>query len=173
MTSKAWSLQTYHCYPMFLFILLSCVWFFVTQWTAKLFCPWDSIGKNSGVGCHSLLQGIFLTQGLNLHLLRLLHTTEPPETPMEHYDAAKYKACRHAVSLSWHQYRLLKERKLAITLGSLTVNIFTSKSFTVVNYGICSKPGIHFSSLNKSSKKALDHLKHLIKQAVYSIAVYK
>ena len=26
---------------------------------------WDSPGKNTGVGCHSLLQGIFLTQGLN------------------------------------------------------------------------------------------------------------
>ena len=26
-------------------------------------------GKNSGVGCHFLLQGIFLTQGLNPHLL--------------------------------------------------------------------------------------------------------
>ena len=34
-----------------------------------LLCPWDSIGKNTGVGCHFLLQGIFLTQGLNLGLL--------------------------------------------------------------------------------------------------------
>ena len=29
-------------------------------------------GKNPGMGCHALLQGIFLTQGLNPHLLRLL-----------------------------------------------------------------------------------------------------
>ena len=29
--------------------------------------------KNSGVDCHFLLQGSFLTQGLNLHLLCLLH----------------------------------------------------------------------------------------------------
>ena len=36
-------------------------------------CPWDSPGKKTGVGCHALLQGIFLTQGLNLHLLSLLH----------------------------------------------------------------------------------------------------
>ena len=28
---------------------------------ARLLCPWDSPGKNTGVGCHSLLQGIFLT----------------------------------------------------------------------------------------------------------------
>ena len=34
---------------------------------------WDSLGKNTGVGCHFLLQGIFPTQGLNPHLLHLLH----------------------------------------------------------------------------------------------------
>ena len=28
-------------------------------------CPWDSPGKNTGVGCHALLQGIFPTQGSN------------------------------------------------------------------------------------------------------------
>ena len=33
---------------------------------------WDSPGKNTGVGCHALLQGIFLTQGSNLHVLSLL-----------------------------------------------------------------------------------------------------
>ena len=35
-------------------------------------CPWDSPGKNTGVGCLVLLQGIFPTQGLNPCLLRLL-----------------------------------------------------------------------------------------------------
>ena len=34
-----------------------------------LLCPWDSPGKNTGMGCHSLLQGIFLAQGLNPGLL--------------------------------------------------------------------------------------------------------
>ena len=36
---------------------------------ARLLCPWNSPGKNTGVGCHFLLQGIFLTQGSYLHLL--------------------------------------------------------------------------------------------------------
>ena len=36
---------------------------------ARLFRPWDFPGKNTGVGYHSLLQGIFLTQGSNLGLL--------------------------------------------------------------------------------------------------------
>ena len=46
--------------------------------------PWNSPGKNAGVGCHSLLQGIFLTQGLSLSLLHcrqilyhLSHQTSP------------------------------------------------------------------------------------------------
>ena len=42
-------------------------------WPARLLCPWDSPGKDTGVGCHALLQGLFPTQGLNPHLLRLLH----------------------------------------------------------------------------------------------------
>ena len=38
-------------------------------WPTRLLCPWNFPGKNTGVDCHSLLQGIFLTQGLNLGLL--------------------------------------------------------------------------------------------------------
>ena len=36
---------------------------------ARLLCPWNSPTKNTGVGCHSLLQGLFPTPGLNLGLL--------------------------------------------------------------------------------------------------------
>ena len=42
---------------------------------ARLLCPWDSPGRNTGVGCHSFLQGIFLTQELNpglLHCMQIL-----------------------------------------------------------------------------------------------------
>ena len=43
---------------------------------ARLLCPWDSSDKNTGVGCRSVLQGIFLTQGLNpsfLHCRQILY----------------------------------------------------------------------------------------------------
>ena len=36
--------------------------------------PWDFQGKNTGVGCHFLLQGNFLTQGLNPGLLHCRQT---------------------------------------------------------------------------------------------------
>ena len=39
----------------------------------RLLSPWNSPGKNTGVGCHVLLQGNFPTQWLNTYLLHLLH----------------------------------------------------------------------------------------------------
>ena len=44
------------------------VWLSATTRTIahQLLCPWDFPGKNTGVGYHSLLQRIFLTQGSNL-----------------------------------------------------------------------------------------------------------
>ena len=51
---------------------------------ARLLCPWNSSGKNTGVGCHSLLQRIFLTQGSNLGLLhhkQILYHLSHQESP--------------------------------------------------------------------------------------------
>ena len=60
----------------------------VTLWLqpARLLCPWDFSSKNTGVDCHFLLQGIFLTQESNPRLLQLLYgrqflTSEPPGKP--------------------------------------------------------------------------------------------
>ena len=36
---------------------------------ARLLSPWESLGKNTGLGCHFFLQGILPTQGLNSYLL--------------------------------------------------------------------------------------------------------
>ena len=48
--------------------------------------PWNSPGKNTGVGCHSLLQRIFPTKGSNLHASCLHWYMDslplmPPEKP--------------------------------------------------------------------------------------------
>ena len=51
----------------------------VTPWIVACqvpLCPWNFPGKNTGVGSHCLLQGIFLTQGLNrgfLHCREILY----------------------------------------------------------------------------------------------------
>ena len=62
---------------------------------ARLFCPRAFPGKNTGVGCHFLLQGIFLTQGSNPHLQHWQQvefiTTEPSGKPQW----TLYKALTH------------------------------------------------------------------------------
>ena len=51
--------------------LFATLW--TSLWLARLLCPWDFPGKNTGVGCHALLQRIFPTEGSNMHVLSFLH----------------------------------------------------------------------------------------------------
>ena len=58
---------------------------------SRLLCPWDSPGKNTGVGCHALLQEILPTQGPKQCLLCLPHwqagslPPAPPGKPDNYY----------------------------------------------------------------------------------------
>ena len=50
----------------------------------RLLCPWNSLGKNTGGGSHSILQGVFPTQGLNpclLHCQQILYHLNHQESP--------------------------------------------------------------------------------------------
>ena len=56
-----------------------------------LLCPWDCLGRRARVACHLLLQGIFSTQVLNLHLLPWQLDSLPPsheESPVYSYVTA-------------------------------------------------------------------------------------
>ena len=55
----------------------------------RLLCPWNFAGNNIGVDCEFLHQEIFLTQGLNPHLLSLLHWQEDSLT-LEPYRKAHF-----------------------------------------------------------------------------------
>ena len=71
---KMLSIFTYYVFFEKWKVLVAQLCLFVIPWTvARLLCPWNSPGKNPGVGCHALLQGIFPTQGLKLCLLCFLH----------------------------------------------------------------------------------------------------
>ena len=80
---------------------------FVTPWTVFLqgpLSPWDFPGKNTGVGCCFLLQGIFPTQRSNLHLLYFsggFFTTELPGKPMTLISATIYPWTGENASFSW------------------------------------------------------------------------
>ena len=52
---------------------------------ARLLYPWNFPGKNTGVGCHSLLHGIYRAQGLNLgflHCRRILYHLSHQGSPL-------------------------------------------------------------------------------------------
>ena len=63
---------------------------FLTPWSipARLFCPWDFAGKNTGVGCHFFLQGSSRPRD-QTHVSHISHiaggflTTAPPEKPTQ------------------------------------------------------------------------------------------
>ena len=64
----------------------------------RLLRPWNSPGKNTGVGYHFLLQGIFETQGLNLHLphcRQILYHLSHQESPQD-------STCRQATKPEHH-----------------------------------------------------------------------
>ena len=62
---------------------LICAQLRVTLWTVARQAPLsqDSPGMNTGVGCSAFLQGIFLTQGWNSHLLHWQEESLPPAPP--------------------------------------------------------------------------------------------
>ena len=68
---------------------LSPVWLFVTPWTVARQAPLSmgSLGKNTRVGSHSLLQGLFPTQGSNpdlLHCRQVLYQVSHQGSPVWH-----------------------------------------------------------------------------------------
>ena len=86
----------------------------------RLLCPGDFPGENTGDGCHLLLQGIFLTQGLNPPLLCLLQADSLPLSHWgldEHYfyfTSGKVRVIKYHV-----QIQRLKKKDLLRTRFSL------------------------------------------------------
>ena len=78
----------------------------------RLLCPWNSAGKNNGVGSHSLLQGmgVLLTQSLNPGfphcrqiLYHLSHWRSPRPSCMDYYEYKinSMKLQRHVTSIKF------------------------------------------------------------------------
>ena len=124
----------------------SCVLLFVTLWTVAhqvpLFMGFSKQEYWSRLGCHAPLQGIFLTQGLNLCLLRLLHcrqffTTEPPGRPFALIMAIDgcevHNCCPHlATSLMTEKPRVKR------TIGKQgSTTILTQLSVLYLGFQLC------------------------------------
>ena len=84
---------------------------------ARLLCPWDSPGKNTGVGCHALLQGIFPTQGSNPglpHCKRILYQLK---------EAKPSKSSRELVTIPWHLMKSVPK----VTKQMVNIVIYTQQ----------------------------------------------
>ena len=95
---------------------------FATLWTIRILCPWDSPGKNTGVGSRALLQRIFPIQGSNQCLLSpalaggLFTTSTAWEAP--------YKRLLELIS------KLSKVAKYKVTLQKSFVYLYIINQFS-------------------------------------------
>ena len=89
------------------------------QQPIRLLRPQESLGKNTGVGCHFLLQAIFQTQGSNLCLL--------------HWQADSLLLWK---SRYYNKLVNLTERKWAHRYSSTDIVATNRKEFEAGQYGI-------------------------------------
>ena len=110
-------------------------------WTARLLCPWDSPAKNTGVGCHALLQGIFPTQGLNPSFLCLLHWqghSLPLAPPSSLYQMINAPASAISLSLT-HTNTHTHSAALTLLLSSMVQEAETEE-VTFIPAGLFQEP---------------------------------
>ena len=99
----------------------------------SLFCPWNSLGKNTGIGSHALLQGIFPTQGLNPGLLHRRQILYGLRHQGSHWEIVKdgevWHAAVHGVAKSQTQLKGWKTTiRIILLIGILyyTLALFLS-----------------------------------------------
>ena len=92
---------------------------------ARLLYPWDSPGKNTGVDCHFLLQGIFPTQRLNLGLLHFRQTlyhmsqgTFPKSPPKATAQSHLPKLPLKTTEIRWFQQTILPNLQIPGSLNA-------------------------------------------------------
>ena len=83
---------------------------------------WNSPGKNTGVGCHSLLQGTFPTQGSNPDLL---HCRQVPYHPSREASTARCQSSLELVSYGYNQRNANAETcAAALSAASTLMKLF-------------------------------------------------
>ena len=100
---------------------------------ARLLCLWDFPGKNTGVGCHFLLQGSFLTQGLNpglLHCRLILYWLSYQGKPQTHSpqhieDTHKYYIIKGSTATSQKIWEKIRVKSVAGVSSDLVVLFWT------------------------------------------------
>ena len=99
---------------------------------ARLLCPWNPPGKNTGVGCHAFLQGIFPNQGLNpalLHRRQILYCLSYPGSPVQWHISFQISA--------FVFFRKVRRSGIARSYGRSTSDVL-QKLHTVLHSGCAS-----------------------------------
>ena len=112
-------------------------------WPTRLLCPWDSLGKNPGVGYHFLLQGIFPTQESNRGHPRCRQTLYP----LNHQGSPNYWKTGVEVS------RKIVDLSSFLVLSASTSHIFMLSRFEPISLALlfCITELFPFSLLNTTS----------------------
>ena len=92
-------------------------------YSTRLLCPWDFPGKNAGTGFHFLLQRIFLTQGLNPHLLHLLHR-QADSLPLHHLGSHFTSQSLKFILLMYNWFTVLFNFRCIVLIQLYTYTIF-------------------------------------------------
>ena len=110
--------------------------------------PWGFASKNTGVGSHLLLQGIFPTQGLSPHFLHLLHwqmgssSLAPSEKPLSCILMADSSCCIAETNTTlWSNYppiknKLKKKNEVSHCFWAELLAWATADSSTLVGEGL-------------------------------------
>ena len=105
----------------------------------RLLCPWDFPSKDTGVGCHFLLQGIFPTQGSNpglLHCRQILYWLSYKGSPC--CSLCGHKELDTTKWLSWFFF-FLKKVQLKHKFGYDTLQGFSSRIASSAGMSVHSK----------------------------------
>ena len=113
-------------------------------WPARLLCPCNSSGKNTGAGCHALLQGIFL-QGIppgdqTLIFYVFLHWQEGSLT-LSHLGSPQLTmlcCCGYSVTQSYQLFATpwtaACQASLSFTISQSLPKFMSSASVTIIDY---------------------------------------
>ena len=123
----------------------------------RLPCPWGSPGRNIRVGYHALLQGIFLTQGLNPYLWGFLHCRQVLY-PLSHLKVKSKSRSVMSNSLQLHGlYSPWNSPGQNTGVGSLSLlqGIFPTQE---LNWGLLHCKQIHYQLSYQRSPSYSDYL---------------
>ena len=129
-------------------------------WPARLLCPWKSPGKNTGVGCHFLLRGIFPTKGFNASLLHyrwMLYR-------LSYYAIFQFSLVQSVMSNSATPWTAARQASLSITNSQSLLKLMSIDSVMPSNQLILCHPLLLpsvFPSIRVFSSESVLHIKWL------------